>query len=187
MWIYKITNIINGKVYIGQTIRPVEVRWRRHLNDAINNTIDTHFARAIRKFGEDSFVVETIDSAETQNELTRKEREWILYYNSINSDYGYNETAAEYKCGGNTYLSKSDDEMKVIKDKIRNSKLGGKNPNASAVKMINIITGEEKFFSSQKECQNFLGLSGHHAISRRCRGEIASPLNGIYQFEFYDN
>lgn len=187
MWIYKVTNIHSGKVYIGQTIRPVEVRWKRHVNDAMNNVIDTHFARAIRKHGEDSFIVEIIDTAKTQEELTQKEREWILYYNSIDNRYGYNETAAEYKCGGNTYLSKSDDEMKVIRDKIRNSKLGGKNPNASAIKMINTVTGEEMVFMSQKECQTFLGLSGHHAISRRCRGKINSPLNGIYQFEFYNN
>ena len=41
MWIYKITNIQNNKVYIGQTIRPIEQRFHRHLNDAINNILDT--------------------------------------------------------------------------------------------------------------------------------------------------
>ena len=51
MWIYKITNIQNNKVYIGQTIRPIEQRFHRHLNDALNNILDTHFARAIRKYG----------------------------------------------------------------------------------------------------------------------------------------
>ena len=34
MIIYKITNLINGKVYIGQTIRPMEERFERHLRDA---------------------------------------------------------------------------------------------------------------------------------------------------------
>ena len=42
MWIYKITNIQNNKVYIGQTIRPIEQRFHRHLNDALNNILDTH-------------------------------------------------------------------------------------------------------------------------------------------------
>ena len=73
MWIYKITNIQNQKVYIGQTIRPIEQRFHRHINDAINNTLDTHFARAIRKYGEKNFVIEEIDSAITQNELNKKE------------------------------------------------------------------------------------------------------------------
>ena len=40
MEIYKITNKINGKVYIGQTIRPVEYRFNRHMNDALNNILD---------------------------------------------------------------------------------------------------------------------------------------------------
>ena len=56
MFIYKITNTQNNKVYIGQTIRPVEERWRRHKTDALNNVLDTHFARAIRKYGKDSFI-----------------------------------------------------------------------------------------------------------------------------------
>ena len=50
MYIYKITNKINNKIYIGQTIRPVEDRWKRHINDALNNILDTHFARAIRYY-----------------------------------------------------------------------------------------------------------------------------------------
>ena len=54
MWIYKITNIQNNKVYIGQTIRPIQDRFHRHINDALNNILDTHFARAIRKYGEES-------------------------------------------------------------------------------------------------------------------------------------
>lgn len=41
MWIYKITNIQNNKIYIGQTIRPIEQRFHRHLNDALNNIFDT--------------------------------------------------------------------------------------------------------------------------------------------------
>ena len=101
MWIYKITNIQNNKVYIGQTIRPVKDRFNRHINDALNNIIDTHFARAIRKYGKENFQIEIIDTAQNQNELNEKERYWIQYYNSV--EEGYNETDALSKCGGNTY------------------------------------------------------------------------------------
>lgn len=61
MFVYKIINKENGKVYIGQTIRPIEQRFKRHINDAINNIIDTHFARAIRLYGEGCFMLELID------------------------------------------------------------------------------------------------------------------------------
>ena len=49
MIIYKISNNVNNKVYIGQTIRPINKRFNRHINDAVNNKLNTHFARAIRK------------------------------------------------------------------------------------------------------------------------------------------
>ena len=184
MWIYKITNIQNNKVYIGQTIRPVKDRFHRHINDAINNILDTHFARAIRKYGKENFSIEIIDEATDQNELNQKEQYWIRYYNSIEN--GYNETDAINKCGGNTYKSKTNEEMNVIKEKIRASKLGGHNPNARKIKMIDLKNKEEKIFNSQQECANYLKLSSHMPISRRCRGYTKSPLNNQYQFEYYD-
>ena len=150
----------------------------------MNNILDTHFARAIRKYGKDNFIIEVIDEANEQNELNRKEQYWIQYYNSI--DNGYNETDAISKCGGNTYRSKTAEEMKIISDKIRKTKLGGKNPNARKVKMIDLFSGEEKIFNSQQECADFLSLSSHMPVSRRCRKETKSPLNNQYQFEYYD-
>ena len=112
MWVYKITNIQNNKVYIGQTIRPIEKRFQRHVNDALNNILDTHFARAIRQYGAENFTIEVIDTATDQNELNKKEQYWIQYYNSVNK--GYNETDAMSKSGGNTYQSKTKEEMDKI-------------------------------------------------------------------------
>lgn len=57
MWVYKITNIQNGKVYIGQSVRPISERWHRHITHAMSGVLDTHFARAIRKYGEESFTI----------------------------------------------------------------------------------------------------------------------------------
>ena len=87
MWIYKITNIQNNKVYIGQTIRPIKQRFHRHLNDALNNILDTHFARAIRKYGKDSFIIEEIDTAQTQDELNKKEQVYEIIKKIDKKDY----------------------------------------------------------------------------------------------------
>lgn len=73
MFIYKITNTVNNKMYIGQTIRQIEQRFKRHINDAVNNNLNTHFARAIRKYEQDKFVIEQIDVANSQDELNKKE------------------------------------------------------------------------------------------------------------------
>ena len=185
MWIYKITNIQNNKVYIGQTIRPVQDRFNRHLNDALHNVIDTHFARAIRKYGKDSFSWEVIDTANTQEELTIKERYWIQYYNSVKE--GYNETNAISKCGGNTYQSKTEKEMEVIKEKIRQTKIGTKNPMAKKIKRTNIITGEIDIFDTVISCAQACGIkNGKTSISTRLNGQTKNPYKKQWIFEYYD-
>lgn len=185
MFIYRITNIKNNKIYIGQTIGSIQSRWNRHKNDALNNKLNTHFARAIRKYGPESFIVEQIDTAKTQEELTKKEHDWIVYYNSI--EEGYNETSAFDKCGGNTYKSKTQKELEEIEEKIRQSKLGGKNPHSTKVKCKNIETDEEFHFSSQAEMVDFFNATNHQFISRRCRGEVKSLYQGKWAIAYEDD
>lgn len=185
MWIYKITNIQNNKVYIGQTIRPITDRFNRHINDALHNIIDTHFARAIRKYGKESFKIEEIDSASSQEELNQKEQYWIRYYDSVNQ--GYNETDAIFKSGGNTYQSKTEQEMEVIKEKIRQTKLGSLNPMARKIKRTNIITGEIDIFDTVISCAQACGIKkGKTSITTRLNGEVKSPFKNKWTFEYYN-
>ena len=185
MWIYKITNIQTNKVYIGQTIRPIQDRFRRHINDALNNVLDTHFARAIRKYGKDNFIIEEIDSATTQDELNQKEQYWIQYYNSV--EEGYNETDAISKCGGNTYQSKTAEEMEAIKEKIRQTKLGSNNPMAKKIKRTNIITNEVDIFNTIISCAQACGIkNGKTSITTRLNGQVKSPYKNTWIFEYYN-
>ena len=185
MWIYKITNIQNNKVYIGQSIRPINQRFQRHINDALNNILDTHFARAIKKYGKENFVIEEIDTANTQEELNKKEQYWIKYYDSVIN--GYNETDAISKCGGNTYQSKTEEEMKIIKDKIRQTKIGSKNPMAKKIKRINILTNEIDIFDTVISCAQACGIqNGKTSISTRLNGQVKSPYKKTWIFEYYD-
>ena len=185
MWIYKITNIQNNKIYIGQTIRPIQNRFHRHINDALNNILDTHFARAIRKHGKNNFIIEQIDQAQTQDELNKKEQYWIQYYNSVQN--GYNETDAISKCGGNTYQSKTEKEMEVIKEKIRQTKLGAKNPMAKKIKRINVITNEIDIFDTIISCARACGIkNGKTSITTRLNGQIKSPYKNTWIFEYYN-
>lgn len=85
--IYKITNKINGKVYIGQSI-DIERRWETHRK---RNSIDDSFLyRAIRKHGLENFKFEIIEEC-LQIELNDKEKFWIRHYNSWGKA-GYNLT-----------------------------------------------------------------------------------------------
>ena len=92
MIIYKATNLINGKIYIGQTVNTLKYRKYQHIRDSkrLYHNND-HFHNAIAKYGEESFKFEVIDTALSQEELDEKERYWISFYESNNRDLGYNE------------------------------------------------------------------------------------------------
>lgn len=90
--VYKYTNKINKKVYIGITTRNLETRHKEHSR---NVGIGTYFSNAIKKYGIDNFVLEKIDTANNINELAQKEVYWIKHYNAFvywDNSNGYNET-----------------------------------------------------------------------------------------------
>lgn len=185
--IYKITNLVNNKMYIGQSARGVAERFNRHICDAMNGKLDTHFARAIRKYGPENFTVDVIDTVDNQEELNQQEQYWIRAYDSIR--HGYNETDAIYKSGGNTYMSKTESEMNDIRDRIRETKLGSKNPHSRKIKCRNENTGEELFFNTVKECQEYFGETHHQFITTRAnhctRSLYLGEWNIAYQEEPY--
>lgn len=184
MIIYKISNKINDKLYIGQTTGTAEQRFNRHINDAMNNILDTHFARAIRKYGPENFQIEVIDTANSVAELTEKEHYWANYYDSIQN--GYNEVDPMYRSGGNTYQSKTEEEMAQIREKIRATKVGGLNPQSKKIKCKNIVTGEEHHFDSLAEGQTFFGETNHNFITRRCRHTIKCLFKNEWMFAYED-
>lgn len=107
--IYKITNSVNNKIYIGATRVPVEDRWARHLHDC-DRGHQLAIYRAMRKYGYINFNIETIDtSATSEEELRDLETHYILKYNSINN--GYNDSYNNYciqKTSHASVLSESD-------------------------------------------------------------------------------
>lgn len=91
-YIYKITNQINGKVYIGQTKRPIKQRWWEHKNASKNKNnpgYDYPLYRAFRKYGIHNFKIEEIEKC-TYDKLDEREIYWIKYFNSFHN--GYNLT-----------------------------------------------------------------------------------------------
>lgn len=91
--IYKITNNINGKCYIGQS-RDIQKRWTSHKNVPFNpnyQEYDYPLYKAIRKYGLENFSFEVLEECSIE-ELNEKEDFWINKYNSIDSDHGYNQT-----------------------------------------------------------------------------------------------
>lgn len=104
--IYKITNKVNGKSYIGQTRYTLEFRWRQHIHKKDN----TYFHNAIRKYGPENFTLEVLEECSTSN-LNEREIFYIAKYNTFKE--GYNLTTGG---DGNRrlLLDNSYDEIKEL-------------------------------------------------------------------------
>jgi group I intron endonuclease len=86
-YIYKITNIINKKCYIGQT-QNYKTRFAAHKNALRKNQHENpHLQLAWNKYGEENFKFEIIEHIENYNE---REIYWISFYQSTDKKYGYN-------------------------------------------------------------------------------------------------
>lgn len=86
--IYKITNQVNNKVYIGKTERSFDIRKNEHLKDCWEK--DNKLYRAMRKYGIENFIFEIIEDKIPTEILSQKEQEYIRQYNSYY--LGYNAT-----------------------------------------------------------------------------------------------
>lgn len=205
MIIYKITNKINNKIYIGQTVRALEERLSEHKRK--RNPL---ISKALKKYGIENFSVEVIYEASTIEELNEKEFEFIRKYNSINPN-GYNQCEG----GGNTVgyihtdeakkkMSKAKSEMylgennpfygkthtdeakKKMSEKRKGRKLTEewkKNISNSCTKkkVINIDTGE--VFNSVKEASEYYNLKDTH-ISRVCKGK--RNKTGGFRWKYFE-
>jgi group I intron endonuclease len=90
MILYKITNNVNQKVYVGITVRTLENRWIRHMSSARRGS-NSPIHRAMRKHGFDSFTIEPILEATSVDELKRLEQQFIQALDTFGSN-GYNAT-----------------------------------------------------------------------------------------------
>ena len=89
--IYKITNNVNDKVYIGQTIKTLQQRWSHHLCLAKQGST-LYFHKAICKYGKDSFKTEQISLTENKDAANAVECFFIKHFNAMDNRYGYNLT-----------------------------------------------------------------------------------------------
>ena len=107
MYIYKITNCVNNKVYIGQTVQVnPKMRWYSHLA-YVRRGIKSHLYDSMRKYGVENFVWEVIDSASSIDELNLKEQKWVEHYKVITEVYNNREAG-----GNKTHSAKSIEKMR---------------------------------------------------------------------------
>lgn len=108
-FIYKITNRVNNKVYIGQTHFTVEHRFKQHIKNFNIEHRQQPLYNAFAKYGLENFSVETLEECDTSR-LDEREMFWIAKYDSFKN--GYNATVGGH--GGHLYVW-TDDQYSEIK------------------------------------------------------------------------
>lgn len=89
--IYKFVNLINNKVYIGQTRKQLRERLAHHIWQM--NSSPSYFHKALSKYGLSNFDISVLEVCENPEDLNGLEIYWIDYYKSTNKDKGYNLTS----------------------------------------------------------------------------------------------
>ena len=129
--IYKVTNKITNREYIGQTIHSLEYRWKNHIRAAKRGS-SLYFHKALRKYGIENFIIEQIAEANSKQELNELEIKYIQEYNCLIPN-GYNtSTGGE---GGNNFSN---------------------NPNINLIKQ-HMSEGRKRYFANwtEEERKNF--------------------------------
>lgn len=112
--VYKTTNLLNGKIYIGVDSK----------NQATYFGSGLHICRAIKKYGKKNFIKETIDTAKTYSAIYKKEKYWIKFYDATNPNKGYN---ISFGGEGSPGWLQNHPNKEAIKRKIGKTKIGNKN------------------------------------------------------------
>ncbi len=174
--VYKIINLINGKVYIGKT-SDINNRWKKHIKIAKNREKKAYqyLHKSINKYGVENFIIEELENNITEQEAFDREKFWIIFFNSRDPNVGMNLTDGGEGVSG---LKWNEDS----RDKIRgsnNHNFGKHLTEDVKDKLSKSLSGERNGFFGKKHSEEVISflknrrVSGEvkHLISKNCQGE----------------
>ena len=198
-YIYKITNKVNGKSYIGKTERTIQRRFLEHCHEAYEErSYNRPLYRAIRKYGKENFEIVELEQT---NQTEEREIYWINFYKTYGAN-GYNATKGgdgthylDYELIIKTYneiksaakvaeILKIDQKhiLKIIKEygdtiysSIENAKI--------AVAMLDKNTEEIlQIFPSIRDAEKFVKCKGRGHISAVCKGKRKTAMGYKWKY-----
>ena len=163
--IYKITNFVNNKIYIGASTNGAEFRLKQHIFKA-NNGSNYPLHQAIREFGKDAFYAEDIEECSDFETMNVRETYWIAQLGSTDEKIGYN-----VRCGGG--IHRHDEQAKK---KIGDFHRGIPSENRKAVLQYDSEGNFLQQYPSIAEASDKTGIS-KRSIMRVLHGEASSISN----------
>lgn len=198
--VYKITNIITNKIYIGITNQGSHIRYLHHLYESrIGELSPIH--KSIAKYGKENFILEVIDFADNYEDLKEKEKYYIKLYNSNNRNIGYNLTEGGDGTFGRMHSNETKEKIRLkaigrkasdeTKAKMSESKKGHKlsdktievltNSNINRSKSILQYDTNGNFIAEYKSISEASKISGVH------RSSITNQINNKLKLNNYKN
>lgn len=116
--IYKIINLINGKIYIGQTCKTLEERFSSHIKCA-RRKLNRRLYDSMNHYGYENFKIELIEECD-KSAVDDREKYWIKYYNSMDPLIGYNMSEGG---GGGWTWGTDPQKIKEINEKVKQTKI----------------------------------------------------------------
>lgn len=117
--IYKITNLLDGKIYIGQS-KNIKARWAKHRECARNGSKNTRLYQAMQKDGLENFSFEIVELCPIE-QLNEREWYYICQFNSLNEEYGYNMSTK-----ANLQRKFTKEQVEEVQNLLKNSTLKNK-------------------------------------------------------------
>lgn len=182
-YIYKITNIKNNKVYIGQTTRTISERYEEHLRLANNHT-NRYLYDAMNHYGYDNFIVEQLAEAPTEK-LNELEIFYIDKYKSADSSFGYNMTGGGDSFG--CFLSAEVEKKRATK--ISKALSGRTQPKELVEKRAAKLKGKKRTneqkqrMSEAQKMRDPSSIRRGFTVSQECKDKISNTLTGHIQTE----
>jgi group I intron endonuclease len=143
MVIYKTTNKINGKSYIGQTTWSLDKRKYFHIYNALSKRDNIYFHKAIRKYSEENFIWEVITKCNSLEELNKAEVEMIEKYNTFEN--GYNLSLGGSSNAGYKHSEESRQKMSEAKKGKNNPSYGKHHSEETKKKMREAHKGDKNY------------------------------------------
>lgn len=165
MIIYKVVNKINGKIYIGQTIRDLDSRIREHKYAAFKRSHNLPFHNAVSSYGFENFDFYFVDRAINIEDLNKKEEFYINKFNSLVPN-GYNaEVGGRNKSSSKeTREKQSKSRKRLLANKTNHPNWGKSSGSAKTVFCFN----DSKTYVSANKAALCLGLDPS-AVSKVCK------------------